>query len=188
MRDRALAFASMLACLGGAGCSFAFMTKVPDPVAAPDRAVECTASRFAPVLDAVCAGAITFDAVLLAGHPDCNHASPGAACYRNRTAAMLTDAGLAALCVASSVSGFGRAQRCRAVRLQNALCVGGDDEACRVLSPGWRPAPTAPGPAPAAPGAAPAQREDGLLEGTPCTATWQCRIGLACQAGQCAPP
>jgi hypothetical protein len=110
---------------------------------------------------------------------------------------MALSAGLGALCLFGAMSGFGKAQQCKVVKAQNALCITGNQDSCKALNPNWRPtvqpaASPAPAPVPvlAPPPVAPApeQRPDGLPEGSDCTATWQCRTGLACQAGACLVP
>jgi len=195
MHRKAVALLSTLVLFSQSGCSLAFMTRAPDPVLAPNYPLECTSSSAAPVLDAICAGYFTANALVLASRPDCSDALGGESCYESRNGALVLDAALIGLCLMSSVKGFGRAQHCQTVKQQNALCITGNTDACRVLSPGWRPATPvpasalpSPAPAPAAVPAPPAQREDGLLSGAACTASWQCKTGLVCAAGFCLVP
>ncbi|MFT3913293.1 MAG: hypothetical protein QM704_04130 [Anaeromyxobacteraceae bacterium] len=204
MHRKATAVLLALTMIPSGGCSFMFMSRAPDPVPAPNYPVECTSSTAAPVLDSVCTGYFAVNTAVIAGMKDCKDAYAGESCLDGKGGGMALSLGLGALCLASAVSGFGKAQECQAVKNQNALCITGNVQACGALNPNWRPTVTpAPQPVPpAAPAAtpapvpalapalpaAPAQRFDGLPAGANCTATWQCAVGLACPAGVCAAP
>jgi len=146
-----LAGALTLLAFTSGGCSWIFMSKAPEPVAAPNYPVECTSSRAAPVLDAICAGYFVANGIFLAAAESCDSASFGETCYDSsaKTAGIALSAGLAAVCAFSSASGFKTATSCGKVKSLNALCITGDLAACQALRPGWVP-----------PGAAPAQRPD----------------------------
>jgi hypothetical protein len=199
MVKQAIALFLTLTLVSTSGCSFAFMTRAPEPVPAPNYPVDCTSSTAAPVLDTICAAYFVANTAYISTIPDCNSAGYGNDCVEEKGTGMALNVGLAALCLAGAVSGYGKAARCQAVKNQNALCITGNREACGALNPTWRPQmqqqpapaswlPAAPPVAPpAAPAAAPApeQRPDGLPHGANCTATWQCATGLACSAGRC---
>lgn len=123
------------------GCSFAFMSRAPQPVLAPDYPVDCSSSRAAPVLDTICAGYFVANAIVLAGATTCDNASFGEACYESgvKTGGMLLSAGLAGLCALSASSGFRGASHCSQVKQLNAACITGNESACVTLTPGWTP-------------------------------------------------
>ena len=138
------------------GCSWAFMHRAPQTVEAPNYPVECTSSRAAPALDTICAGYFVVNGLVLATRTSCDQASPGQSCVESgtKTGGILLSAGLATLCAVSAGTGYGNANRCEAVKSANALCITGNEAACRQLNPRWSPplklpaAESAPGPAP----------------------------------------
>jgi hypothetical protein len=116
------------------GCSWAFMTKPPAAVVAPNHPVECTTSAAAPVLDTVCGGYFVLNAIALgAGNYDSSTKSGGIA----------LSVGLVALCGLSAISGYGYSNRCENVKDANALCMSGSMAACHELRADWRPPPGA---------------------------------------------
>jgi len=123
------------------GCSWAFMTKPPEVVAAPNYPLDCTTSRAAPVLDTICVGYFIANGIYLAAVPDCASAGFGERCASSstKTGGMLLSAGLGLLCGFSAASGYGFAARCEQKKDLNALCISGDQQACRTLRPGWAP-------------------------------------------------
>jgi hypothetical protein len=127
--------------LTSSGCSWAFMNRKPDLVAAPNYPLDCTTSRAAPVLDTICAGYFVANTVVLAGFKTCESASPGESCYASGTknGGMILSAGLAALCALSASSGFRNANQCSQAKDLNAMCITGDFSACQALRPGWTP-------------------------------------------------
>ena len=146
---RALALAALLST---SGCSFV-MTRRVDTVLDPTRPVDCVADARTPSADGLLglvaagtAGVLLFKCVSIYGEPtpDC-HNGPAALA-----------AGVALGFGASAWRGSGNVASCqRAQHLQEA-CAGGDQLACRTLSPGWTPpvpvqAPATPPSATAAP-------------------------------------
>jgi len=198
--------------LASGGCSWAFMTRAPLPVAAPTYPVECTASRAAPVLDTICAGYFVANGIALAGIRDCDTAYAGQSCYRSgeKGGAILLSAGLAAVCVASAFSGYTRSTECEEVRSANALCIVGNEASCRQLNPswsrppGWNPAASqaqAPLPAPEAPGPYAPQLPPSSPPAVAPTPAWQaapalpgcgkdtdCKGDRICDGGRCVTP
>jgi hypothetical protein len=169
------------------GCSWIFMTKAPEVVATPNYPVECTTSRAAPVLDAICAGYFVANGIYWAGQTNCADASFGESCAEGSTKStgILLSAGLAALCAVSAGSGFGTATRCEVVKGYNALCITGDEAGCKKLNSSWTPPmklPAAPAvSAPAAPAAeAPA--------GAGCVKDVDCKGDRVCERGACVDP
>lgn len=153
---------SLAVLLGSGGCSWAFMTKPPKKVVAPNFPVECTSGKAAPVLDSICAGYFILNAAALAGAKTCS-STGGTDCYDASTKSSGTalSIGLAALCGIAAVTGYGTASRCAEMKAQNVGCMTGDGQACKALAPDWRPGSTSqpaiqfplqpPAPAPAAP-------------------------------------
>ena len=134
-----------LCCCSPLGCSWIFMTPAPEVVAAPNYPLDCTNGRAAPVLDVICGGYFVANGAYLLAQKSCDDASlhVGDSCLASgtRTGGALLSAGLAVLCVASAVSGFGYANRCQEKKDLNALCITGDVNACAALRPGWTPLP-----------------------------------------------
>jgi hypothetical protein len=56
-----------------------------------------------------------------------------------RGSGLALSAAFLALCAASAHSGFAATERCSQVRALNAMCITGDEDACRTLRPGWTP-------------------------------------------------
>lgn len=139
------------------GCSWVFVKGPPGTVAVPDHPVECTTSRTAPVLDAICAGYFVVNGIVWASSETCSSSySPDCVSSDDRTTGMLVSAGLAVACGLSAASGFGKTSRCAEAKGLNALCIRGDEASCKRLSPNWTPAMRLPGaPAPFAPRAVP---------------------------------
>lgn len=138
-RRAVLAIGLMVFSFPMGGCSWVFMTKPSLPVAAPDHPVECTSSRVAPVLDAICAGSFAQVGVYWTSKIDCSSAQPREHCTQSdtRIRGVLLAAGLAVLCAASTVSGLFQASECQEVKDLNAACMSGDLKACRQLRPAW---------------------------------------------------
>src|SRR5262249_10576542 len=145
------------------GCSWAFMSRPPRVVAAPNYPVDCTSSRAAPVLDTVCAAYFVANGIVIAALPSCEKVGGGEPCASSgvKTGGIIVSGGLAVLCGFSAAFGYEGAARCQEVKDLNAGCMTGDVRACQQLRPGWAPAPssppspgpnlTTPIPAPAAP-------------------------------------
>jgi hypothetical protein len=130
---RDLLIATTLFCMES-GCSWAFMTRPPTAVVAPNHPVECTTSVAAPVLDSICAGYFVANAIALgAGNYDSSTQSGGIA----------LSLGLVALCGLSAISGYGHSSRCEKVKDANALCMSGSLSACHELRADWSPPPGA---------------------------------------------
>ena len=148
------------------GCSWAFMTRPPEVVVAPNHPVECTTSRAAPVLDTLCGGYFVLNGAVLAG---------GAGNYEQsaRTGGIVISAALAALCIASAANGYVGAARCEHVKDQNALCMSGSMAACTALRPDWRPPPGGMSAPPADAG---------------CTKDTDCKGDRVCDRGACVSP
>lgn len=142
MSIRAWAISAAIACALTSGCSWSFMTKPPEVVSAPKYPLDCTTSRLAPVLDTICVGYFIFNGVLLATAQDCASAGLGQRCVSGdtKTGGLLLSAGLGLLCGLSASSGYGYAARCEQKKELNALCITGDQAACRRLRPDWVPA------------------------------------------------
>lgn len=207
MTPRTLRSTALLVALasGAPGCSWAFMTRAPAQVSAPHYPVECTSSRTAPVLDAICGGYFVANGIVWATRKDCDSASFGEKCYSkdDKTTGVLLSAGLAALCTASAVTGFAGAERCAELRQVNALCITGHEEACRQLQPSWVPPPgwsprgTLPPPPPGMPGTTPVPPGDaapGMAPPPPptpavgCSKDTDCKGDRVCEAGRCVSP
>lgn len=179
------------------GCSWAFMQRAPETVATPNYPVECTSSRAAPVLDAICAGYFVANGLVLAGSKTCDQASFGESCVESstRNTGMVLSAGLAVLCAVSAGSGFGMATRCQEVKTTNAMCITGDEAACKKLNSNWTPPMKfqAPPPVPAAPPAAvpPAPGSAVAPAAEPaagCSKDVDCKGNRVCEKGVCVDP
>jgi hypothetical protein len=171
------------------GCSFAFMNKAQDPVAAPNDPVDCTNSRAAPVLDTLCAGYFVVNAAALSMLTNCDQAGLLEPCVSSgtRTGGMLLSAGLAVFCAVSAGSGYGYASKCEDTKSLNALCITGDEPSCKKLNPAWVPMVRAPATAPPAPAAAdPASKEPPAAVG--CSRDTDCKGVRICVAGACNDP
>ena len=179
MTPRSLSRTALLVAVlhAASGCSWAFMHKAPEPVAAPNYPVECTSSRAAPVLDTICAGYFVANGIYWASQKSCASASFGESCVESgtKTTGVLLSAGLAALCAAAAVSGYPNATKCEAVKAQNALCITGDEAACKRLNSSWTPPLKVPA-APAEPAAA------------GCTKDTDCKGSRVCDRGVCVEP
>jgi hypothetical protein len=139
--------ASLAVLIGSGGCSWAFMSKPPKTVLAPNFPVDCTSSRAAPVLDSICSGYFIANAAVLAGSKTCsdNIFDPdNANCVDadTKSAGTVLSVGLAAICGVAAFNGYKSASRCAALKAQNVGCIGGDPQACQALAPGWRPGAT----------------------------------------------
>jgi hypothetical protein len=139
---RAWAISAAIAGASTSGCSWAFMTKPPEVVSAPDHPIDCTASRVAPVLDTICVGSFIVEGFLLATAQDCALAGRQS-CFtgREKTGGLVLLAGLGLLCGLSASSGYGHATTCERKKELNALCMTRDQAACRRLRPDWVPSP-----------------------------------------------
>ena len=169
------------AAVGGvlsSGCSWAFMTKPPEVVSAPNYPIDCTTSRAAPILDTVCLGYFILNGAVLAAQPDCASAGFGQSCVsqETKTGGIVLSAGLGLLCAISAASGYGYASQCEQKKDLNALCIGGDQGACRQLRPGWLPAAPAAMPPPQAPGVG------------GCGKDTDCKGDRICSSGVCVSP
>lgn len=175
------------------GCSWAFMQKAPEPVAAPNYPVDCTASRAAPVLDTICAGYFVANGIYLASQKTCDQAAFGETCVDSgtKTGGILLSAGLATLCAVSAGSGYGNAKRCEGVKSENALCITGDEAACKRLNATWQPPLKLPPSAMVLPAAAPAPVGAEAIPpvGTPgCSKDADCKGDRICEKGTCVSP
>lgn len=139
---RAWAISAAIACASTSGCSWAFMTRPPEVVSAPDHPLDCTTSRVAPVLDTICVGSFIVEGFLLATAQDCALAG-SQSCFSAgaKTGGLVLLAGLGLLCGLSASSGYHYAARCEQKKELNALCMTGDQATCRRLRPDWVPAP-----------------------------------------------
>jgi len=156
-----------------AGCAFGMSHRAPPVVRQPDQPIPCTSNRLLSGLDLACAAYFAAWAVSQARSPDCGDVPFERECLQGRNGTVAALTGLAAACLASSVWGLANAGRCTDLKQWNALCIRGDEAACRHLSPGWKAPP------------APAQRTDGPPAGSACVAAFQCAAGLACVEGLC---
>jgi hypothetical protein len=159
------------------------MQKPPETVMAPNYPVECTTSRAAPVLDTICSGYFVANAVVLAGMKSCDDAGFGESCVESstKTGGIILSAGLAALCAVSAGSGYGTATKCEAIKTQNAMCITGDEAACKKLNSAWTPPLKVPAAAVVAP-AEPAPASGG------CSKDTDCKGSRVCQQGVCVEP
>lgn len=164
------------------GCSWAFMTKPPEPVMTPSYPVECTSSRAAPVLDTICAGYFVANGIYWAAQTSCDSASFGETCAESstKTSGLLLSAGLAALCALSAGSGYGTATKCEAVKTQNAMCITGDEAACKRLNSTWTP----PLKFPAASTGETAPAVPGCSKDTDCKGSRICQQGVCVEAAE----
>lgn len=189
---RSLALAALAHAAGG--CSYLFMERAPDVVAAPDYPVHCTSSRVAPVADAVYAGSAGFAALMFAAMPRCSddHLNPGARTCSSPAEKAALIAAPAAVAVALGVvarQGFEAASTCDAVKDLNALCITGREDACRALTPRWTPRrPPTPGTEwqPAGPGVPPVDVP--VPGGSGCTKDVDCKGTRVCERGACVEP
>lgn len=165
------------------GCSWLFMTKPPHVVAAPNAPVDCTTSRAAPVLDTICSSYFVVNGIYLIAVKDCADAFAGETCASSGTKAggAVLSGALALVCGLSAASGYGDAGRCEKIKDDNALCIAGDVNACRVLRPGWMPPDRRPPPA-AAPPPAPSEPVPG------CSKDTDCKGNRICERGACVEP
>jgi len=159
--------------------------------------VNCTTSRAAPVLDAVCAGYFVANGIYWATVTSCDSAAFGTRCAEagTKTAGVLLSAGLAVLCGLSAGSGFGQAARCQEVKDLNAGCMSGDLKACQQLRPGWvpttppqPPAGGSPWTAPPPPVTPPTQVRDSAPATPGCTKDTDCKGTRICVSGACVEP
>jgi hypothetical protein len=122
------------------GCSWLFMSKVPEPVVVPNYPIDCTASKAAPILDTICSGYFVANGIFLAA-VNCTNTSDPSSCNTEKAVGIVTSAVLAGVCGFSAGSGFGYAAHCQESKDLNALCITGDFRACQALKPGWTPGP-----------------------------------------------
>ena len=165
------------------GCSWIFMGKPPEHVAAPAYPIDCSTSRAPPVLDSICTGYFILNGAVLAGMKDCEAARYGESCASSstRTGGMVLSVGLALLCGISAGTGFADAGRCESLKELNALCMTGDARACQRLRQGWTPAA---GPAllpPVVPAADPMPLRS-------CMKDTECKGSRVCNHGECVEP
>jgi hypothetical protein len=173
------AFSAVAICALMSGCSWAFMTKPPEAVPAPNYPMDCTTSRAAPVLDTICVGYFIANGIYLAALQDCASASFGQSCVSSstKTGGVLLSTGLGLLCGFSAASGYGYAARCEEKKNLNALCITGDQQSCRQLRPGWAPPPAgASGPS------------TGSDPGYGCAKETDCKGDRICVSGVCVSP
>jgi hypothetical protein len=175
------AISAVLACVFSSGCSWAFMTKPPEVVSAPNYPIDCTTSRAAPVVDTLCLSYFVINSVYLASVADCATASFGQTCYSQstKTGGILLSAGLGLLCGLSAASGYASAARCEEKKDLNALCITGDVRACQRLRPGWVPAASGPSFGTMPP---PPDTSGG------CTKDTDCKGDRICVSGACVSP
>lgn len=173
-------------CLLTSGCSWAFMTKPPEVVSAPNYPIDCTTSRAAPVLDTICVGYFIANGIYLASVQECP-AGFGQSCVSSstKTGGLLLSAGLGVLCGISAASGYGYASRCDEKKDLNALCITGDQRACQQLRPGWVPTTAAPSRVTSGP---PADVGPGCAKDTDCKGDRICVSGACVSPSPAAPP
>jgi hypothetical protein len=167
------------------GCSWAFMNRAPEPVAAPNYPVDCTDSRAAPVLDTICSGYFVVNGLVIAGAKSCDSALPGESCIESgaKTAGVIGSLALAALCGFSAGSGFGYASKCTSVKATNSLCITGNEDACKKLNPAWTPPLKVPAAA-----AAPAAAGAATWTDSGCAKDTDCKGNRVCDKGTCVDP
>jgi len=171
------------------------MQRAPEPVVTPSYPVDCTTSVAAPVLDTICAGYFVLNGLVLAGAKSCDSASFGESCVESstKTSGVLLSAGLAALCAVSASSGYGSSSKCGAVKTQNALCITGDEAACRRLNSSWTPPMKVPAGAAVLPSAPPAAAPleptaSPAAATTGCSKDVECKGSRICERGSCVEP
>lgn len=189
MSPPALPRAALLVALlqAASGCSWAFMQRPPEVVPTPQYPVECTSSKVAPVLDAICAGYFVANGIFWAAEKSCDQASIYESCAESdaKTTGVLLSAGLAVLCAASASSGFTTAGKCQEVKNQNVMCITGDEAACLKLNSTWKP----PLQLPAAPASATETNPSPAPPPTTgCTKDVDCKGDRVCERGVCVAP
>src|SRR3954468_15871086 len=99
--------ATLVVGLYASGCSYMFMQKAPEVVAAPNYPLDCTTSTAAPILDVICASYFVINGGVILAAKDCSTASFGESCLTGgqKAGGVLISAGLAALCGFSAGSG-----------------------------------------------------------------------------------
>jgi hypothetical protein len=171
------------------GCSWAFMTRPPEVVAAPNYPLDCTSSRAAPVLDTICAAYFAVNGLVLAGAKTCDGAGFLEPCMDSGTknGAIMVDVALIALCAISASNGYGYATRCGVLKDTNALCITGNEAACRQLNSTWSPPMKYPATFPAQPPTAvpPVQPTQ---DAAGCSKDLDCKGSRICERGACAEP
>ena len=162
------------------GCSWLFMSRPPEPVAAPNYPIDCTSSNAAPILDTICTVYFAVNDVAILTLKSCSNASFGESCVTDatRTGALVISTGLGVMCGVAARSGFVAAGACQEKKSLNALCINGDGAACQKLTPGWVPRPAGAPLAPAAPGPPPAG----------CAKDTDCKGDRICVQGACVDP
>ena len=173
----------------GSGCSWIFMERPPDVVAAPDYPVQCTSSRAAPIIDAVYAGSMALGGVMFAAMSTCSGGSTTSqeGCVdAGAKAAMVGAYAAAAVVTAVAASqGLKAARRCDDLKSLNALCITGHEDACRKLNSAWTPSRR-----PEPPGGW--QREAPVDTPVPgaagCTRDVDCKGSRVCERGVCVEP
>jgi len=175
-------------CLLASGCSWAFMTKPPEVVPAPNYPIDCTTSRAAPVLDTVCAAYFVANGIYLATAQGCDSASFGQSCISNdtKTVGLFLSAGLGLLCGVSAAAGYGQATRCEQKKDLNALCITGDQQACRRLRADW--VPPAAGAPDQSTGSFPSDVGRGCSKDTDCKGDRICVSGVCVSPSSSGPP
>lgn len=171
------------------GCSWIFMNRAPETVAAPNYPLDCTSNRAPPILDTICAGYFVLNGVGWAVMKDCANALPGETCDTagKKATGVALSAGLLLLCGASAVTGYGAAHRCEEKKEANARCMNGDAAACQALSPGWTaPAPPLPAPLPTPTWSPPPPPEAPLPAA--CAKDTDCKGDRVCNRGECVEP
>ncbi len=174
---------------GASGCSYLFMERAPEVVAAPEYPVHCTSSRAAPIIDTIYAASAGLEGVLFAVMPTCG-STPDEGCVDSGTKAALValSAVEAAVVAVAAKQGFDSAKRCERVKDLNARCITGREDACRALNSSWTPSRRAPATEwqPAGPGAPPV---DAPVPGVPgCTKDVDCKGTRVCERGVCVEP
>jgi len=167
------------------GCSWAFMQRPPEVVATPSYPVDCTSSRAAPVLDTVCAGYFALNTVVLAGLRTCSNSAYYESCVQPgaKAGGLAVSTGLAVLCALSAGSGYGSAGRCEAIKTMNALCITGNEDACRQLNSSWTPARRPTAPLAAEPASAAPPVEWGCAKDVDCKGSRVCERGVCVEPG-----
>src|SRR3954470_5879289 len=99
--------ATLVVGLFAGGCSWMFMQKPPEVVAAPNYPLDCTTSTAAPVLDVICGSYFVINGIYLLSAKDCANAGFNESCLSSgqKAGGFLLSGGLAALCGFSAGAG-----------------------------------------------------------------------------------
>jgi hypothetical protein len=138
-RRRALLPLLVALSLPSAGCSWAFLTRAPEPPVAPQPQARCTRGKALPIVDtAISAGTALEGGLLLflgstapatcAGSPAC--VEPVRGVYYGVGAASLAVAVLTGI---SAAYGYSEVGRCRETLDAQVACLSGLEDSCRKL-------------------------------------------------------